>query len=204
MGSKRAESLATVPMSVKVVPSNEYAQVPRPVVPVTAMPPITAPEAESVMVVVPVPLLMKVVRLIVLAVLAVVVPKEGLAAVRTGPSVAAVTVSEAVSLAVLKAVAPPWDVVSAVPAGRAGGGVPGAVGDRGRFGVRAVRRVAEGSRLRAASRAEWSADRADVGEVRAVQRIGPGSLARRAGHGDAAHHGSCGGVGDRRRPASRC
>ena len=65
------------------------------------------------MVVVPVPLLMNVTRLIVVVLLAATLPNEGLAAVRTG-AVLEVTVSEAVSVAMLKAVVPPFVVVSAV------------------------------------------------------------------------------------------
>ena len=84
--------------------------------PVTAIPPTTALVSVSVMVVVPEPLLMKVpVRLIVLAAVGTVVPSEGLAAVSTGAVFGLVTVSEAVSVAVLKAVVPPLVVVSAVP-----------------------------------------------------------------------------------------
>ena len=60
------------------------------------------------MLVVPAPLLMNVpARLIVVAAAGVMVPSEGLAGVRTGASFTLVTVSEAVSAAVLKAVAPP-------------------------------------------------------------------------------------------------
>ena len=51
-------------------------------------------------------------RAIVLAAPGAVVPSEGLAPVSTGASLTLVTVREAVSVAVLKAVAPPLAVVS--------------------------------------------------------------------------------------------
>ena len=60
---------------------------------------------------------------------------------------AAVTVSEAVSVSALKAVPPPLVVVSNFISGRAAGGVPGPVGDRRRFRVRAVGRVTEAGRF---------------------------------------------------------
>ena len=77
------------------------------------------------MVVVPEPLLMKVpARLTVMAAVGRVLPSEGLAAVSTGAVLGLITESEAVSVAVLKAVVPPLVVVSAVPPARAAWSCP--------------------------------------------------------------------------------
>ena len=68
------------------------------------------------MIVVPVPLLINVpARLMIFVAVGIVFPKVGLAAVSTGAALGLTTVSEAVSVAVLKAAALPLVDVSAVP-----------------------------------------------------------------------------------------
>ncbi len=91
LGKSNAASAATEPIEMNVVPSREYAHVPVPVTPVTAMPPTTAPLSASVMVVVPVPLLMNAAKAIVSGELRCAVPREGEAATSWG---ALLTVSD--------------------------------------------------------------------------------------------------------------
>ena len=76
-------------MEVYVVPSSEYCQVPLPVAPTRAIPPITGLLSVSAMIVVPEPLLMNVARWIVEVVLLLVVPNEGFADVRIGEALLA-------------------------------------------------------------------------------------------------------------------
>ena len=83
-----------------------------PVTAVIAMP--TAEESASVIVVVPLPALMKVERPMTLAVVRLVLPSEGLPAVRTGAEFGATTDSEAVSESWLKGDKPPPALALAV------------------------------------------------------------------------------------------
>ena len=98
------------------------------------------------------------------------------------------TVTSAVSVTALNAVGPPLVVVLTSVSAHAAGCVPCPVGNRGCFGVCAVRGVLQVGAV-GQQQCRIICNRAQVGERRAVERIGPSSLARRAGHRDAAYYG---------------
>ena len=181
-------------MAANVVPSVKYSQVPLPARPTMAMPPTTALVSASVTVVDPVALpLMNVLITIVFDPFRATVPDEGWPAVRTGQLLRWVTVSAAVSLAVLYAVAAPVAPVPVrstfVPA------APLAVSQArdsqsvGVFGIDVVGRVTQLGGLRQEQHRAFT-HRADRLVGRAVERVCPGSVAGNAHQRDAADDGT--------------
>ena len=73
-------------------------------------------------------------------------------------------------------------------AGRAAGGVPRAIGDAWPFRRPRARGVSQFGGL-GQQQGGGCGDRADVGEGRSVERVGPGSAAGHADQGNSAQHG---------------